>query len=69
MFKIYKAEVKNQQNKKIKAVRSDRAYEYYGRYNGLGRCSRLFANFLKECDIVTQYTMSGTSCQNGVTER
>ena len=28
MFKIYKAEVKNQLNKKIKVVRSDRGGEY-----------------------------------------
>ena len=31
VFKAYKAEVENQLNKKIKAVRSDRGGEYYGR--------------------------------------
>ena len=45
MFKIYKAEVENKLNKKIKAVRSDRGGEYYGRYDGSDRCLELFANF------------------------
>ena len=36
-FKIYKAEVENQQNRKIKVVRSDRDGEYYDRYDSLGR--------------------------------
>ena len=30
-FKIFKAEVENQLNKRIKAVRSDRGGEFYGR--------------------------------------
>jgi len=33
MFKIYKNEVKNQQNRKIKAVRSDHVGEYYSKYD------------------------------------
>ncbi|CAL9020349.1 unnamed protein product [Prunus brigantina] len=33
MFKIYKAEVENQLNLKIKVVRSDRGGEYYGRFD------------------------------------
>ena len=37
MFKSYKAEVENQQNRKIKAVRSDCSDEYYDRYDGSGR--------------------------------
>ena len=45
MFKIYKAEVENQLNRKIKGIRSDRDGEYYGRYNGSGRCPEPFANF------------------------
>jgi len=36
MFKIYKAKVENQLNRKIKAVRSDRGGEYYDRYDGSG---------------------------------
>ena len=31
-FKIFKAEVENQHNLKIKVVRSDSGGEYYGRY-------------------------------------
>ena len=33
MFKIYEAEIENQQNRKIKAVRSDRDGEYFDRYD------------------------------------
>ena len=53
MFKFYKAKVENQQNKKIKTVRSDRGGEYYGRYNRSGKYPRPFVNLLKECDIIT----------------
>jgi len=45
MFKIYKVEVENQLNRRIKAVRSDRCGEYYDRYDGSGRCPGPFANF------------------------
>ena len=47
MFKIYKAEVENQQNKKIKAIISNCDGEYYDRYNESGRYPKFFANFLK----------------------
>ena len=47
MFKMYKAEVENQLNRKTKAVRSDQGGEYYDRNNGLGRCPGSFANFWK----------------------
>ena len=69
MFKMYKTEVENQPNRKIKAIRSVRDEEYYGRYDISGRSPGPFANFLKECGIVTQYTMPETPCQNGVAER
>ena len=59
MFKIYKAEVENQLNRKIETVRFDRNSEYYCRYDELGRCPVPFVNFLEECDIVAQYTMLG----------
>ncbi|KAL8140605.1 hypothetical protein V2J09_006626 [Rumex salicifolius] len=36
VFKSYKAEVELQLGKKIKAVKSDRGGEYYGRYDGSG---------------------------------
>jgi len=42
---MYKAEVENQQNRKIKAVKSDCDGEYYDRYDGSGRCPGPFANF------------------------
>ena len=45
MFKMYKAEVENQHNRKIKTVRSDSDGEYYGRYDGSSRCPRSFPNF------------------------
>jgi hypothetical protein len=35
-FKIFKAEIKNQHNLKIKLVRSDRRGEYYGRHTLYG---------------------------------
>ncbi|KAI3445119.1 hypothetical protein Pfo_001784, partial [Paulownia fortunei] len=36
VFKAFKAEVENQLGKRIKAVKSDRGGEYYGRYDGSG---------------------------------
>ena len=70
VFKSYKAEVENQLGMKIKAIRSDRGGEYYGRYDGSGvQRPGPFANFLEECGIVPQYTMPGTPSMNGVAER
>ena len=69
MFKIYKAEVKNQQNRKIKATRSDRGGEYYGRYDESDRYTGPFVNFLEECGIIAQYAMLRTPRQNGVAGR
>lgn len=68
-FKIFKAVVELQKGKKIKAVRSDRGGEYYGRYDETGRNPGPFAKFLQECGIEAQYTMPGTPEQNGVAER
>ena len=45
MFKILKLKLKNQLNRKIKAVRSDHGSEYYDRYDGSGRCPESFVNF------------------------
>ncbi|KAJ9554358.1 hypothetical protein OSB04_018403 [Centaurea solstitialis] len=70
VFKDFKAEVEVQLGKKIKAVRSDRGGEYYGRYDGSGeQRPGPFALFLKECGIVPQYTMPGSARMNGVAER
>ena len=37
MFKIFRAEVETQLNKKIKYVKSDRGGEYCGRYDSSGK--------------------------------
>ena len=70
VFKSFKSKVELQLGKKIKAVKSYRGGEYYGRYDGSGE-QRLgpFAIFLKECGIVPQYTMPGKPSMNGVVER
>ena len=57
-FKIFKAEVENQHDKRIKIVRSDRGGEYYGRHTPYGQVPGPFARFLQENAIVAQYTMS-----------
>jgi transposase InsO family protein len=68
-FKIFKAEVENQLDKRIKIVRSDRGVQYYGRHILFGQVSRPFAKFLQENGIVARYSMSGEPQQNGVAER
>ena len=45
-FKIFKAEVENQHNLKIKVVRSDCGGEYYGRHTPYGQVPGPFARFL-----------------------
>jgi hypothetical protein len=47
-FKVFKAEVENQHNIKIKIVRSDRGGEYYGRHTPYGQVSGPFVRFLQE---------------------
>ncbi|KAJ9675422.1 hypothetical protein PVL29_024372 [Vitis rotundifolia] len=69
VFKAFKAKVELQLGKPIKAVKSDRGGEYYGRYDETGRNPGPFAKFLLECGIDARYTMSGTPQQNGVAER
>ena len=68
MFKAFKAKVELQLGKPIKAVKSDRGGEYYGRYDETGRNPRPLAKFLLECSIDARYTMSGTPQHNGVAE-
>jgi hypothetical protein len=68
-FKIFKAEVENQHNIKIKLVRFDCGGEYYGRHTPYGQVSRPFTRFLQENGIVTQYSTPGDPQQNGVAER
>jgi hypothetical protein len=45
-FKIFKAEVENQHNIKIKLVRSDYGGEYYGHHTPYGQVPEPFARFL-----------------------
>jgi transposase InsO family protein len=68
-FKIFKTEVENQHNIKIKLVRSDRGGEYYGRHTSYGQVPRPFTRFLQKNGIVAQYSMSSDRQQNGVAER
>jgi hypothetical protein len=51
-FKIFKTEVENQHNIKIKLVRSDRGGEYYGRHTPYGQVPGPFVRFLQENGIV-----------------
>ncbi|KAL0394331.1 UNVERIFIED_CONTAM: Retrovirus-related Pol polyprotein from transposon TNT 1-94 [Sesamum latifolium] len=59
-FKEYRLEVENQTNCKIKALRSDRGGEYL---------SGKFIDYLKENEILSQWTPPGTPQLNGVAER
>jgi hypothetical protein len=64
-FKIFKAEVDNKHDLKIKIVRSDRGGEYYGRHTPYGQVPGSFARFLQENGIVAQYSTPGKPQQNG----
>jgi transposase InsO family protein len=68
-FKIFKGEVENQHDKRIKIARSDRGGEYYGRHTPFGQVPGPFARFLHETSIVAQYSIPGKPQQNGVAER
>jgi hypothetical protein len=56
-FKIFKAEVENHQNIKIKLVRSNRGGEYCGRHTPYGQVPGSFARFLQKNGIVIQYSI------------
>jgi hypothetical protein len=58
-FKIFKAEVENQHNLKIKVVRSDRGGDYYSRHTPYGQDLGPFARYLQENGIVAQYSTPG----------
>ena len=53
---MYKAEVENQLDRKIKIVRSDRGDEYYDRYDESSCNLKFFIKLFEQHDIVTQYT-------------
>ncbi|KAL0411482.1 UNVERIFIED_CONTAM: hypothetical protein Slati_3737900 [Sesamum latifolium] len=59
-FKEYRLEVENQTNRKTKALRSDRGGEYL---------SGEFIDYLKENEILSQWTPPGTPQLNEVAER
>ena len=70
LFKALKAKVKNQLNKRIKAVIYDRGGEDYGRYDiSDEQRPGPFANYLEECGIVPKYIMSRSPSMNVVSER
>jgi hypothetical protein len=58
-FKIFKTEVENQYDLKIKIIRFDHGGEYYGRHTPYGQVPGPFAKFLMEQGIVAQYSMPG----------
>jgi transposase InsO family protein len=59
-FKIYKAEVENQLERKIKRLRSDRGGEYF---------SKIFDEFCEEHDVIHERTPPYSPESNGVAER
>ncbi|KAL0463360.1 UNVERIFIED_CONTAM: hypothetical protein Slati_0223600 [Sesamum latifolium] len=59
-FKEYRLEVENQTNRKIKALRSNRGGEYL---------SGEFIDYLKENEILSQWTPPGTPQLNGIAEK
>jgi len=65
-FKIFKTEVENQHDLKIKIVRSDRLGEYYDRRTP---SSWTFCEVPYENDIVAQYSTPGEPQQNKVAEK
>jgi transposase InsO family protein len=68
-FKVFKVEVENQHDAKIKVVRSDRGGEYFGRRTLCGQVSSPFAKKLQENDIIAQYSLPYEPYQNGVAKR
>ncbi|WJZ90858.1 hypothetical protein VitviT2T_009975 [Vitis vinifera] len=60
VFKIYKAEVGNQLNRRIKSVRFDKGGEYYGRFTESSQHLSVFALFLREHGIIANNTMPRT---------
>lgn len=51
-IEAYFNEVERELDRKMKIVRSDRDYQYYGKYNELGQCHGSFANSLKDTTYV-----------------
>ena len=68
-FKIFKAEVENQHDKRIKIVRSDHGGGVLRSAYPIWTSSGPFARFLQENGIVAQYSTPGEPQQNRVAER
>ena len=66
---MYKAEVKNQLNRKIKVVRFDGGNEYYNRYNKSDCNPGSFIKFLEQHNIVARYIMSENPQQKSMAKR
>ncbi|RDX75506.1 hypothetical protein CR513_44601, partial [Mucuna pruriens] len=70
VFKSFMTLIELQLGKKIKAIKSYHGGKYYGRYDGLGEQHlESFALFLKECEIVPQYTVLGHIKENWIQEQ
>jgi len=66
---VYITEVERQLERKVKIIRLDKGGEYYGKNDESGQCPSPFAKLLEKHGICAQYTMPGTSEQNGVAKR
>lgn len=67
-FKIFKAEVENKHDQKIKIVMSNHGGEYYGRHTTYGQVPGPFVRYLQDNGIIAQYSILGEPQQNGVAE-
>jgi hypothetical protein len=67
-FKIFKVEIENQHDAKIKVV-SDRGREYYRKHTPYGQIPSPFAKILEENGIVAQYLLPYEPQQNDVAKR
>ncbi|KAI5337042.1 hypothetical protein L3X38_016311 [Prunus dulcis] len=68
-FKVFKIEVANQLELKIKVLRFDMGGEYYEKYVEQGKYPSPLALYLQDYGIVSQYTNPGTPQENRVYER
>lgn len=66
VLKVFKTEVENQLQLKIKVLRFDKGGEYYEKYDEQGRNPSPLALYLHDYGIVSQYTNSGTPQENRV---
>lgn len=58
MFKLFKTEIRNKHNKRIKNDKSESGGEYYGRYDSSGEQRWMpTSKYLEEYGVVPQYTM------------